>query len=62
MTTFAAKKRSREKHVSLIVNGRSLELGIGSQPHQVETSHTLAHTLRETLGLTGTKRISSGNS
>jgi carbon-monoxide dehydrogenase small subunit len=32
-----------------------VELEIGSLPHQVETSHTLAHTLRETLGLTGTK-------
>lgn len=55
MATIAVKKRPREKHVSLIVNGRCFELGIGSQPHQVETSHTLAHTLRETLGLTGTK-------
>jgi len=55
MAAIAVKKRPSEKHVSLIVNGKSLELGIGSQPHQVETSHTLAHTLRETLGLTGTK-------
>ena len=55
MTTTAATKRSAKKHVSLVVNGRNVELEIGSLPHQVETSHTLAHTLRETLGLTGTK-------
>jgi carbon-monoxide dehydrogenase small subunit len=55
MATITAKKRSKTKHVSLVVNGKPVELEIGSLPHQVETSHTLAHTLRETLGLTGTK-------
>lgn len=55
MATTAARKRLTSKHVSLVVNGRPVELEIGSLPHQVETSHTLAHTLRETLGLTGTK-------
>lgn len=43
------------KHVSFVVNGMPVELEIGSESHQVETSHTLAHTLRETLGLVGTK-------
>ena len=33
----------------------ALALEIGTHPHQVATSHALAHTLRETLGLTGTK-------
>lgn len=41
--------------VCFTVNGNPVELEIGSRPHQVATSHTLAHTLRETLGLTGTK-------
>jgi len=43
------------ERVGFTVNGNPVELEIGSQPHQVATSHTLAHTLRETLGLTGTK-------
>ncbi len=55
MATTTIKKRLKTQHLSLVVNGKPLELEIGSLPHQVETSHTLAHTLRETLGLTGTK-------
>lgn len=43
------------ERVGFTVNGNPVELDIGSRPHQVATSHTLAHTLRETLGLTGTK-------
>lgn len=43
------------EQVRFTVNGNPVELEIGSRPHQVSTSHTLAHTLRETLGLTGTK-------
>ncbi|MBI5446791.1 MAG: (2Fe-2S)-binding protein [Deltaproteobacteria bacterium] len=39
----------------LTVNGTVHELTAGDPPAQVEPSHTLAHTLRETLGLTGTK-------
>jgi aerobic-type carbon monoxide dehydrogenase small subunit (CoxS/CutS family) len=54
MATTAAKL-PKTQHVSLVVNGKQFDLEIGSLPHQVETSHTLAHTLRETLGLTGTK-------
>ena len=37
------------------VNGKPYELGIGDRAHEVDPAHTLAHTLRETLGLTGTK-------
>lgn len=45
-----------EKHtISLTVNGQSYELEIGNRPGETDTSHTLAYTLRETLGLTGTK-------
>lgn len=55
MATRPLSNRSGKNSIRLTVNGRNVELAIGSQPHQVETSHTLAHTLRETLGLTGTK-------
>ena len=41
--------------IALIVNGISHELEVGHRPFQVAPSHTLAHTLRETLHLTGTK-------
>jgi len=52
----AAKRRTLSpESVRLTVNGRVYKLGAGSEPYQIETSHTLAHTLRETLGLTGTK-------
>ena len=37
------------------MNGQLYELEEGSGSHQVDPAHTLAHTLRETLGLTGTK-------
>ncbi|MCF8061687.1 MAG: (2Fe-2S)-binding protein [Deltaproteobacteria bacterium] len=39
----------------IIVNGRGYDLQVGADPHQVDPAHTLAYTLRETLGLTGTK-------
>lgn len=43
------------KTINLTVNGVSRELEVGDRPSQVASSHTLAHTLRETLNLTGTK-------
>lgn len=50
------RRKSQERHrLSLIVNGQPVELEVGTKPHQVDPAHTLAHTLRETLGLTGTK-------
>lgn len=48
------------KSISLTVNGQVHELDVGSRPGQVDPSHTLVYTLRETLGLTGTK-ISCGS-
>ena len=52
----AAKGKALSPEViRLTVNGQLYELGVGSESYQVETSHTLAHTIRETLGLTGTK-------
>jgi xanthine dehydrogenase molybdenum-binding subunit len=51
-----AKKITLDKRsVNLVVNGQPYKLDIGDQLGEVEPSHTLAHTLRETLGLTGTK-------
>jgi len=41
--------------IRLTVNGQPHELEIGNKPNEIDPSHTLAHTLRETLGLTGTK-------
>jgi len=41
--------------LSLSVNGRPYDLEIGDRADQVRPWDTLAHTLRETLGLTGTK-------
>ena len=43
------------KNISLTVNGELYELKVGNLPHEIAPSHTLAYTLRETLGLTGTK-------
>jgi aerobic carbon-monoxide dehydrogenase small subunit len=49
------KTVERNGWVSLTVNGQFYELEIGKKSDQVATVHTLTHTLRETLGLTGTK-------
>jgi aerobic carbon-monoxide dehydrogenase small subunit len=43
------------KTISLTVNGNNYELDVGSRPGQIDPSQTLVRTLRETLGLTGTK-------
>ena len=45
--------------IRLCINNNSYELDIGDRPGTVDPSHTLVFTLRETLGLTGTK-ISCG--
>lgn len=44
-----------KKSINLLVNGKMYHLDIGKGHNEVEPSHSLAHTLRETLGLTGTK-------
>jgi aerobic carbon-monoxide dehydrogenase small subunit len=41
--------------ITIIVNGQTYVLDIGNRVGQVEPQHTLSFTLRETLGLTGTK-------
>lgn len=45
----------RPDPITITVNGAEYELEIGAKPGEVATSHSLSHTLRETLGLTGTK-------
>jgi carbon-monoxide dehydrogenase small subunit len=49
------QKPEKPECMTLTVNNQVHELGIGTRPGEVEPCHTLSHTLRETLGLTGTK-------
>ena len=46
---------SRHDMIHLNVNGKQYELRVGNGIDEINPSHTLAHTLRKTLGLTGTK-------
>jgi carbon-monoxide dehydrogenase small subunit len=48
------EEKERQK-ICLTVNGESHELEVGTHAYQVAPWQTLAQTLRETLGLTGTK-------
>jgi aerobic-type carbon monoxide dehydrogenase small subunit (CoxS/CutS family) len=48
-------RKIERQMIRLKVNRQSYDLGIGGKPDEVDPSHTLAYTLRETLGLTGTK-------
>jgi aerobic-type carbon monoxide dehydrogenase small subunit (CoxS/CutS family) len=48
-------QKESPKIIAFTVNGIPHELEIGDKPRQIAPSHTLAHTLRETLNLTGTK-------
>jgi len=52
---MTVKKTKKQKKVTLTVNGRPHDLEIGDGPGQVKPWDTLAHTLRDTLSLTGTK-------
>jgi aerobic carbon-monoxide dehydrogenase small subunit len=52
---MARKKAAEPLLIRLMVNGRLHELEVGRESGQVDPAHTLSHTLRETLGLTGTK-------
>lgn len=47
--------KMEKETIDLTVNGEPYELKIGNKPNETDPSHTLAYTLRETLGLTGTK-------
>jgi len=44
-----------EHEITLTVNKQQYKLKVGDSAHEVKPSDTLSHTLRETLGLTGTK-------
>lgn len=50
-----AQTSNPERNIRLTVNGKSYELEVGSRNYNVAPAHTLAYTLRETLGITGTK-------
>jgi aerobic carbon-monoxide dehydrogenase small subunit len=55
-TGKSVRRTAVETHsIRLIVNGQEHELEVGGGTGQVDPAHTLAHTLREALGLTGTK-------
>ena len=49
------EERQPSRSVTLTVNGKSYQLAVGDGVNQVPSSHTLAQTLRERLGLTGAK-------
>ncbi|HVN25322.1 MAG TPA: (2Fe-2S)-binding protein [Syntrophorhabdales bacterium] len=51
----AQAKTPQSESVRLVVNGETFDLNIGERRGEIEPFHTLSHTLRETLGLTGTK-------
>ena len=57
---FTKQKDMQRRSVSLTVNGKVHELEMGNTSDQVDPAHTLAFTLRETLGLTGTKIACDG--
>jgi aerobic carbon-monoxide dehydrogenase small subunit len=50
-----AQRGRGSKEITIAVNGEQYHLELGSGVDKVDPAHTLAHTLRETLGLTGTK-------
>jgi aerobic carbon-monoxide dehydrogenase small subunit len=43
------------RSINLTVNGQEYELDFGTRTGQIDPTHTLVYTLRENLGLTGTK-------
>ena len=49
------KEMAATKSISLTVNEQVHEFDVGGRPGQIDPAHTLIYTLRETLGLTGTK-------
>ena len=52
MSTATCGEAGELENIRLLINGKPHELTVNKD---VKASHTLAHTLRETLGLTGTK-------
>ena len=54
MTKYNQNVEETARRINFLVNGEAHGLVIGTGPGEVAPSHTLAHTLRETLELTGT--------
>ena len=52
---MSPRKAQSPSSIWLVVNGQRYDLTVGPPPADVRPSDTLAHTLRDTLGLTGTK-------
>jgi carbon-monoxide dehydrogenase small subunit len=48
------RQKEREK-LAFTVNGTPYEMEVGDRVYQIAPWHTLVYTLRETIGLTGTK-------
>ncbi len=59
-TSSVKQKDLQRRSIRLTVNRKVHELEVGARPDQVDPAHTLAFTLRETLGLTGTKIACDG--
>jgi aerobic carbon-monoxide dehydrogenase small subunit len=53
--TRSQRNASETESIRLVVNGQTYDLNVGNRPGEVEVFHSLARTLRETLGLRGTK-------
>ncbi len=51
----ATRKAAGPYSVGFTVNGQYHQFNVGSETHEISPTHTLSWTLRETLGLTGTK-------
>jgi aerobic carbon-monoxide dehydrogenase small subunit len=54
-TGNGASQASATRSVAFTVNGRHYKFKAGSGTDEIAPNHTLSHTLRETIGLTGTK-------
>ncbi len=56
-TIRTRRKAPETESIRLVINGQTYDLNIGNRAGEVEPFHTLSQTLRETLGLTGTKTL-----
>jgi aerobic carbon-monoxide dehydrogenase small subunit len=54
-TSRARGGTPQRQTITLTVNNRTYRLDVGDRTGEIEVFHTLSYTLRETLGLTGTK-------
>lgn len=55
MKEVKGMKTEERQILTIHVNGQTYELEVGKRPGQVASGDTLAHVLRDVLGLTGTK-------